>query len=552
MKVEFPYDIAEQYSKPVAYVCMEYAIHQPLKLYAGGLGFLAGSHLRSAYELKQNMIGVGILWKYGYYDQVRKQDQAMDVLFQEKGYGFLVKTDIKFTIRVAKHDVRVIVWYLPPSVYKTAPLFLLSTDTEENDYLAATICHRLYDTNPETRIAASILLGVGAARLFEHLDWKPELFHLNEAHALPLAFSLLRNHRSAATLKKQLVFTNHTPEMAGNPQAEFSLLERMDFFDGLSVTEVKELTGIGGENLNYTLAALRLAAIANGVSHMHAQTLKTLWSKTDDICPIIPLTNGQNFTYWHDAEMYAALNADDDAALYKRKQACQQILFDEVADQNGELYDPDIFTLVFAKRFAGYKRPELLLHDADRFERLINNKDRPIQVIWAGKPHPMDYNGIAVFDRVMNVCKNHGNCSILVGYELKLSRLLKQGADAWLNVPRITHEACGTSGMSAAMNGAVNVSIPDGWFPEFARHSVNSFVIKTSEHPLAAHAQDDYDAKQLYHMLENEVIPMFYEEPARWLSVMKNSMRDIVPAFDSNSMADKYYKQMYLTVNENE
>ena len=167
--IEHPYDINPEFATPVAYYCMEYAVQQPLKLYAGGLGYLAGSHLRSAFALKQNFVGLGILWKYGYYDQVRKPDQSMEVLFQEKVYAFLKPTGIKFTIKVSSHDVWVTAYYLPCHVFNTAPLFLLSTDLPENDYLARTISHKLYDSNPETRIAASILLGIGGGKLLEHL-----------------------------------------------------------------------------------------------------------------------------------------------------------------------------------------------------------------------------------------------------------------------------------------------------------------------------------------------------------------------------------------------
>jgi glycogen phosphorylase len=184
--LEYPYKINPDFQKKVAYFSMEFAIHQPLKTYAGGLGYLSGSHMKSAFELQQNMVGIGILWKYGYYNQTRKFDQTMDVLFEEKNYGFLQKTDIKFTIKVAKHDVWVTAYYLPPSIFNTAPLFFLSTDLPENDYLAKTISHKLYDANPEAKIAAAILLGVGGAKLLEILEWEPEIYHLNESHGLPL------------------------------------------------------------------------------------------------------------------------------------------------------------------------------------------------------------------------------------------------------------------------------------------------------------------------------------------------------------------------------
>jgi starch phosphorylase len=227
----FPYILNADYKKKVAYFCMEFGIHQPLKTYAGDLDFLAGSHMRSAYELRQNVLGIGVLWKYGYYDQIRKQDQNMDVLFEEKIYGFLKPTGIRFTINVNRNDVWVTAYYLPPEVFKTAPVFFLSTDLPENDYLAKTISHKLYDANPETKIAAAILLGQGGARLLEALDWQPEVYHLNESHALPLAFYLYKKYKDVEEVKKRLVFTNHTPEEAGNQKTSMSLLDKMGFFN---------------------------------------------------------------------------------------------------------------------------------------------------------------------------------------------------------------------------------------------------------------------------------------------------------------------------------
>ncbi len=543
--IKFPYTIDEKYKKPVAYFCMEYAIHQSFKIYAGGLGFLAGSHMRSAYELKQNLIGIGILWKYGYYDQVRKSDQAMDVLFQEKLYGFLQETGLKFTIKISGHNVWATAYYLPPEVFNTCPLFFLSTDLPENDYLAKTISFHLYDSNPETKIAAAILLGEGGMRLFEQLDWQPEVYHLNESHALPIAFNLYDKFKNIDEVKKRLVFTNHTPEEAGNLKTNLSLLNEMGFFSNVPITEAKAISNTKGELLDHTLTALLLAGKANGVSELHYKTLCKMWSKNAGICDISYITNAQNYNFWADKLMYKALNSGNDYDLFERKSFCKKNLFDEVADQNGEIFDEKILTIVFAKRFTGYKRAELLLHDMDRFHKIISNKKYPVQIIWAGKPYPMDYAGIGTFDKIVNVCKKYFNCATLIGYELKLSKLLKGGADVWLNVPRLTHEASGTSGMAAAMNGAVNVALPDGWFPEFAKDKKNSFVIPPCDSSLADHQQDEIDANSLYELLEYEVIPMFYEYPKRWLEIMKNGMNDVIPTFDSKRLADEYYKKLY-------
>jgi glycogen phosphorylase len=545
-----PYQPAPEYSTAVAYFCMEYAIHQPLKLYAGGLGFLSGSHMRSAFELKQNMVGIGILWKYGYYDQVRKSDQTMDVLFQEKVYGFLQNTGIKFTIQVTGQETWVEAYYLPPEIFNTAPLFLLSTDLPENDYLLKTISHKLYDPNPETKIAAAILLGLGGAKLLEILNWQPEIYHLNESHALPLVFYLYNQYKSLDVLKRRLVYTNHTPEEGGNPQTNIFLLEKMGYFCGVPLTEVKAITETRGDILNHTASALKLSGIANGVSKLHKETLLRMWENAGKLCPLISITNAQNFTYWADNAMYKALLQNDDGALRQRKSECKEALFDIVADQNGEIFEKNILTIVFAKRFAGFKRADLLLRDMDRFERLVTNKDRPVQIIWAGKPYPMDYSAIGTFDKIVNICKSYANCSVIVGYELKLSKLLKQGADIWLNVPRYTHEASGTSGMAAAMNGAINMTIPDGWSPEFVRDKINSFVIPHADPLLPEHQQDDEDASNLYDILEKEVLSMYYDYPERWLSIIKNSMQDIIPHFDSNRLAKEYYELLYDQVNQ--
>lgn len=541
-----PYAFDKRYTKPVAYYCMEYAIHQPLKIYAGGLGFLAGSHLRSAFELKQNMVAIGILWKYGYYDQVRKSDQTMDVLFEEKVYGFLENTGLKFTIEVDGHPVWVTAWYLRPELFNTAPLFLLSTDLPENDYLAKTISHKLYDSNPETAIAAAMLLGIGGARLFEYLDWKPEIYHLNESHALPLAFYLFSQYRNIEDVKKRLVYTNHTPEKAGNPKTDFQLLEKMGYFSNVPVTEVRMLTRSADHLLDHTLSALILAGRTNGVSAMHVKTLGKLWSGEPGVESLISITNAQNFTYWADQDMYRAIEANDMEALQATKSARKRELFEVVADENGEIMDEKIFTLVFAKRFAGYKRADLLLYDMDRFNRLVSNTQFPIQIIWAGKPYPMDYTAIGIFDKIVHICKRYKNCAILTGYELSLSKLLKRGADAWLNVPRLTHEASGTSGMTAAMNGAINISIPDGWFPEFAKDKVNSFVMATAPLHLQDYEKDAAEANNLYDLLEKEILPLYYQYNPRWLSLMKNSMQQINPYFNSNRMVAEYYDKLYV------
>lgn len=540
-----PYPFTPEYATPVAYFSMEFGIHQPLKTYAGGLGFLAGSYLRGAFHLRQNVVGVGIAWKYGYYDQVRKADGGMDVLFAEKIYSFLQPTRIKFTISVSGHDVWVSALYLAPSVFGTAPLFLLTTDLPENDYLAKTICHKLYDANPETMIAAAVLLGTGGAKLLEQLGWQPEIFHLNESHALPLAYSLYNRYKKIDEVKKRLRFTNHTPEEGGNPKTDLRLLEKMGFFCGIPMAEVNDISHISGSMLDHTRTALRMAGKANGVSKAHVVTLEKLFGGESGLCKITSITNAQDFRYWACGEMYSCVQNKTIESLRGVKRERKKQLFEIVADQSGKIFDENTLTIVFAKRFTGYKRADLLLSDVNRFEKLVTDNEKPVQLIWAGKPYPMDYTAISVFDKIVHLCQAHSRCAVLVGYELALSKLLKAGADVWLNVPRLTHEASGTSGMAAAMNGAVNVGTEDGWYPEFVKDKVNGFVIPAVDPTLPDHQQDAVDAQHLYDVLEKEVIPLYYDYPDRWTTLMQNSMRDIIPYFDSIRMVKEYYEVLY-------
>ncbi|MBC8155745.1 MAG: alpha-glucan family phosphorylase [Bacteroidetes bacterium] len=542
-------------SRRVAYFSMEFAFVQPLKTYSGGLGFLAGSHMRSAYSLQQPVVAIGILWKYGYYDQGRKADQTMDILFMEKQYSFLQPTGIKFQIQVNHAPVWVTAFYLPPTVFGTAPTYFLSTDLPENDYLTRTICHKLYDANPETRIAASILLGIGGAKLLEHLHQVPDVYHMNESHPLPLAFYLYGQLGSVGAVRERLVFTTHTPEEAGNPRTDSRLLDRMGFFDYLPLDDVRRITGITDEPFNWALAALRLAGRANAVSKKHRDVSEQMWQHYPDLCPIIAITNAQNQAFWSDPVLNAVAARNDDAALLARKKCMKQALFDEVVDQTGDLLKPDVFTMVWARRFAGYKRADLLLVDPARFARLLTGSRYPVQFIWAGKPYPYDYASIGTFDRLVQVAKQYVNCSVLVGYEMHLSKRLKQGADLWLNTPRLTREASGTSGMTAAMNGAVNCSTNDGWMPEFARNGINSFVLPDADPAWPAHEQDTFDADNLFTLLETVILPMYYDRPDQWLVMMKASLHDVTPYFDADRMATEYYETLYslprtVTINE--
>ncbi|OWY22441.1 alpha-glucan family phosphorylase [Sphingobacteriales bacterium UPWRP_1] len=542
-----PYQFNEKYKKPVVYFSMEFAIDQCFKIYSGGLGFLAGSHMRSAYQLKQNVVGIGILWRKGYYDQFRKEDQSMGVQFQDKTYYFLEDTNIKYKIQINQHDVWVKAFYLKPEIFGTAPMFFLSTDLPENDYLACSTTFKLYDSDPSARIAQTMVLGIGGAKLLDQLHFEPDIYHLNEAHALSAVFHLYSKYGSTEKVREKLVFTTHTPEAAGNEQHNINMLHQMSFFNGLSMEEVRSVTGIEDNTFNHSLVALRLSHIANGVSKLHGEVSRQMWKDYEGICPIIHITNAQNKKFWADYWLEEARQNEDWDTFKNRKRRLKSKLFDVVADQTGKLFNPDVFTIVWARRFAEYKRPDLITRDIDRFYDLLHNTDRPVQIIFAGKPYPMDYNAVHMFDNLVHMSKKFKNMAVLTGYELKLSRQLKEGADVWLNNPRVTREASGTSGMTAAMNGAINFSTNDGWVREFKDlfEEQNSFVLPIADHTMPTFIQDQIDLDNLYDMLENNILPLYYNHPEQWLELIKTSMAQVAPYFDSDRMADEYYTKLY-------
>ena len=542
-----PFSINKDYSKKVAYFSMEFAIDQALKIYSGGLGFLAGSHMRSGYNLKQDLVGIGILWKFGYYDQARNHDQTLHPTWTKKMYSFLEDTGIKFQIDIHDAPVWVKVWYLNPETFKTAPIFLLSTDVPENDHISKTICHRLYDANESTKLAQYILLGKGGAKLLDELNLERDIYHLNEAHGLPAAFYLLRKYGGdLQKVKEKLVFTTHTPEEAGNEKHNAYHCHQMSYFSGYSLNEVKAIEGEDDDMFNHSLCALRMARIANGVSQLHGVVSNEMWGKYPNICEIKAITNAQDYKYWADKPLYSARDEREDEEFDFRKKYLKKRTFRIVADQCGKLFDSNVFTMVWARRFAGYKRADLLLQDKERFTKLLSNKRYPVQIIFAGKPYPMDYSAISTFNNLVEESKNHKNMAVLTGYELALSKSLKQGSDVWLNNPRVPREASGTSGMTASMNASVNLSTDDGWIPEFAKNGVNSFVVPKADYAnMSVYDVDHYDMNKLYDILENEILPMYYDRPNEWRQVVKNAMDDVKVQFNSDRMADEYYKLIY-------
>jgi glycogen phosphorylase len=544
------YEFDTKYSTAVAYFSMEFAIDQALKIYSGGLGFLSGSHLRSAYDLRQNLVGVGILWSFGYYDQTRHEDRNFKAEFIRKHYYFLEDLGIQATVVIHSQNVHIKAFYLPPHIFGSAPMILLTTDIPENDFLARTITHKLYDGNEETRISQEIVLGIGGVKVLEALKQKIDIYHMNEGHALPLVYELYTKYRDMEWVKNHVVFTTHTPEDAGNEQHSFEKLYKFGFFSGLDSETARTISMLEGDTFNLTVGALRSAKITNAVSKFHGEVANRMWRNCEGRSEIIHITNAQSRRFWTDKGMLSALDDDEDYALIGRKKHLKRGLFSVVANQTGKMFNPEVLTIVWARRFAEYKRPGLLKYDFARFKKLLECHERPVQVIWAGKPYPFDNNAVNTFNELIHISHGIKNMAVLVGYELDLSRILKQGADVWLNTPRVSREASGTSGMAASMNGSIHLSTDDGWHPEFSKRGINSFTIPPIDHDKSIEEQDREDNKNLMDILENEIIPMYYDKPDQWTQMIKTAMSDVIPAFDSGRMAHEYYFKMYNYIKE--
>lgn len=539
------YEIDPAFGKSAVYFSMEFAIDQSFKIYSGGLGFLAGSHMRSAAAMRQNFCGIGIFWTCGYYNQTRGDGREMAVQFRRKHPAFLRETGIEFTLRIFDQDVIVRALYLPGDVFGTVPMFFLTTDVEGNSAFGRNITQRLYDQDHNVRIAQYMVLGRGGARLLEELGVQPDVYHLNEAHGLSALFRFYETCRDKETVKKKFVFTTHTPEEAGNEKTNVHVLKQAGFFGSVELDEIRDLIDLRDDTFNHSLAALRLSHKANGVSRLHGEVSREMWKDHQGICPIDHITNAQNKKYWADPILENARQHGDLDTLRRRKRELKEKLFRIVADQSGKLMNPDVLTIVWARRFAGYKRADLITRERQLFRELLNRTDQPIQIIWAGKPYPFDYSAIETFNHLINLTAPNPNATVLVGYELELSRDLKNGSDVWLNNPVVTREASGTSGMTAAMNGSINFSTWDGWICEFGKDGENSFIVPPAEPHLSPEARDHADMMNLHRILNESICPKYYNHSNDWWRMVLQSMNDVAPFFDADRMVREYYEKIY-------
>lgn len=528
----------------VAYFSMEMAIDQSLPTYSGGLGFLSGSHMRSAGHLNLPMIGVSVLWGFGYGNQQVGTDGNVEIVYEKKNPTCLKDTGIVVDVNVYGKPLKIKALLLEPETFGTVPIYFLTTDIPENDAERRSWTDKLYDGDERIRIAQEIILGIGGLRVLKAAGENINLIHLNEGHALPAVFELLDDMKGDFDkVRHSTVFTTHTPVAAGNETHNAHLLAEAGFFGSMSVQEAIRL---GGEDFSLTVAALRMSRMANGVSQLHGLVANNMWHWVDNRCPIIAITNATNLEYWQDARFRQAKTDEDLLAL---KRTMKSELFDYVKKNTGKTFDPDVLTVVWARRFTEYKRPTLILEDLARIKKLCG--DKKIQLIYAGKFHPKDTTGRQLFNEVLQHAREIPELAVLTGpgYELDLSGLLKRGSDVWLNTPVRPLEASGTSGMSANMNGSIHFSIYDGWAVEGTFDGVNGYLIRERDgHNMEfLNAEDrhrqDYDL--MMNILENEIIPTYYTNPTRWADLMKHAIRTSESYFNSDRMAIEYFVRLY-------
>jgi starch phosphorylase len=522
----------------VAYFCMEFGLHEEFPIYAGGLGILAGDFIKSAQDLSLPVIGVGLRWARGYSRQRIGEDGLPVSEFPTYPASFLEDTGIRVRARVAAREVEARVWRTQR--WNNAPLILLEPISPRD----AWITHRLYDPSLDCRVAQEILLGVGGVRALRKLGLATETYHFNEGHAVFAGVELIAERMGAGepfaaawkAVRQQIVFTTHTPVAAGNEQHALADLRRLgaccELVDG-------EMRALGGDPFNMTVAGLRLSRRANAVSALHAEVSRAMWATVGDASDILAITNGVHAPTWQDSRIRDAAGSSE--RLWTTHQVLKRELLDEVALRTGVRLDTDTLTIGFARRAAGYKRSDLVFRDPARIERLLG--ERRIQLVFAGKGHPDDGEGRRIIGKLVEMARSHSRAVVFVpDYDMKLGRLLTRGSDVWLNNPIRPLEACGTSGMKAGMNGVLNLSVLDGWWPEACEHGRNGWAIGDGA-PIGSD-RDAVDAEALYDVLEREVLPA-YADRSRWVGMMEASIALCQERFSSDRMVCEYFEKLY-------
>ena len=606
-------------ARPVAYFCAEFGVHNSLPLYSGGLGILAGDHLKSASDLGLPLVGVGLLYRYGYFRQRLRRDGWQEEHYVETDPDELPihkvndgsGTPLTIDLSIRGRTVRAHVWRANVG---RVQLYLLDTNIPENHEIDRLVTGHLYGGDRETRVVQEMLLGIGGIRVLRKLNIEPGVFHLNEGHSAFLTLELareliqksaLRFVEAAARVQELCVFTTHTPVAAGNDEFDGALVAKCfgsDYERELGLTH-DEFLALGRvdptnpkENFGLTPLAIRMSRSTNGVSLKHGEVSRALWQelwpeRTIDQIPITHITNGVHAPTWVApiiASLYQKYVGEDwreqigdktrwaqgilsitDQELWTAHSLLKERLVAfirqrsfQAREERGEspgyteaarsMFDPEVLTIGFARRIAGYKRWELLLSNPQRLLRIITQADRPVQFVFAGKAHPQDQGAKLILQQVAQWkydARVRNRAVFIQDYDQEIARQLVQSVDVWLNVPRRPLEASGTSGEKVAMNGGLNLSILDGWWLE-GYDGTNGFAIGGSVDGTDVNSVDAGDAESLYQVLEQQVVPLYYERnedglPHKWISMMKRSIVTLVPQFNSNRMVREYADLIY-------
>jgi starch phosphorylase len=529
----------------VAYFCMEYGLDNAFKAYAGGLGILAGDYMKGAKDHEFPIVGIGIKWKQGYTDQmIDKNGQPYDTYHNYKYDDVMEDTGVTVNVTIRKRNVACKVWKL--TAYGNADLYLLDTDLPENE--DAWITGQLYGWFGEERIAQEIVLGVGGVRALRLLGIPIDVYHFNEGHALFAGFELMREKmEQGATFeeawersKQEIVFTTHTPVIQGN---ESHPIDRLLYMGAdLGVLTKGNLKTLGGEPFNMTVGALRLSKKSNAVAQLHGETANKMWKKVKNRSEIVAITNAIHLPTWVDQNMIDTAEKGGDlwAAHLKNKQA----LVDYVKQHTGQQLNVDNLIIGFARRAVPYKRSDLIFSKPEIIDPLL--RDGKIQIVFSGRAHPLDDTGKGIAATLVAMSKKYPNAVVfLENYSMEIGAALTRGSDVWLNNPRRPKEASGTSGMKAAMNGVLNVSILDGWWPEACQHGLNGWQFGDGFESEDEAILDAHDRDALYQVLLEEVLPTYYNNRPKWVEMMKTSILSTKEPFAVKRMLEEYYEQLY-------
>lgn len=527
----------------VAYFCMEYGLESSFKIYAGGLGILAGDYLKGAKDYSMPVIGIGLKWKQGYGEQVIGDDNAPYDAYHNYSYDFLQDTGVKVTVNIRGRDVFCKVWKV--TEFGNADIYLLDTDLPENE--DAWITGQLYGWFGEERVAQEMVLGIGGVRTLRKLGINVDVYHFNEGHAVFAALELIREKldmgmsfgEALASIRSQVVFTTHTPIKQGNEEHSLSRLEYMGAFNGLTL---EQMIHIGGNPFNMTVAALRVSKKSNAVAALHAETANRMWEHVDYPRPILGITNAIHIPTWVDPEMLEA--ADGGKSLWDTHMKNKKSLIEFIKKRSGTVLNPDILLIGFSRRAAPYKRSNLIFSDEKVICPLLEN--RKLQIVFSGKAHPLDDMGKEIVASLVAMSKTYPDAVVfLENYDMEIGKMLTRGADVWLNNPRRPNEASGTSGMKAAMNGVLNLSTLDGWWPEACNHGVNGWQIGDAFQSSDTQKQDRNDLQSLYKVLLEEVLPTYYENKDKWTEMMRNSINSTRYEYSVERMLKEYYEKLY-------